>query len=275
MFKRPVDTYIVSKDAIARILRDSASPLNHVARLIPDGSTVLDIGAGNGLLGQVIKELNKSVFIDGIEPNEYAAGIARPYYRSIFVGFSHEYLDLIKLGDYDFIILADVVEHTVNPTEFLAEICACLSDKTKLLVSLPNVAFGGQRLSILNGSFNYVDSGLLEKTHLRFFTIDSAKELFASIPLSCESVTFLSRSFYRVEFSRKVLRASLFQLFRLACTPSARAYQYLFLLHKGATKNPLLISCGVAPMKIIFDACFYRPAFKKTAKFFIELFGRK
>lgn len=275
MFKRPIDTYIVSKDAIARILRDSASPLNHIARLIPDGSTALDIGAGNGLLGQVLKELNKSVLIDGIEPNEYAAEIARPYYRSIFVGFSHEYLELIKLGDYDFIILADVVEHTVNPSEFLTEICAYLSDKTQLLISLPNIAFGGQRLSILNGSFNYVDSGLLEKTHLRFFTIDSAKELFSSIPLSCDSVTCLSRSFYRVEFSRKAIRASLFQLFRLACTPSARAYQYLFLLHKGTTKDPIVISCGAAPIEIIFDACFYRPAFKKTAKFFLELFGKK
>jgi tRNA1(Val) A37 N6-methylase TrmN6 len=76
VFKRPEDTYSISEDAITRILRDDASPLNHIARLIPDGSTVLDVGAGNGLLGQVFKELNKSVFIDGIEPNEYAAGIA-------------------------------------------------------------------------------------------------------------------------------------------------------------------------------------------------------
>jgi hypothetical protein len=274
VFKRPEDTYVVSKDAITRILRDNASPLNHIARLIPDGSTVLDIGAGNGLLGQVFKGLNKSVFIDGIEPNEYAAQIAKLHYRTIFVGFSHEYLDAIKLGNYDYLVLADVVEHTVNPTEFLKEICSSLSSTTKLLVSLPNVAFGGLRLSLLNGSFHYVDSGLLEKTHLRFFTIDSIRELFTSISLPCESVTFLNRSFYRVEFSRKVLKASFFQVVRLAYTPSARAYQYLFVLHKGATNIPQTFSHGLSPLKIVFDAFFYRPAFEKTAKLFIEVFHK-
>jgi 2-polyprenyl-3-methyl-5-hydroxy-6-metoxy-1,4-benzoquinol methylase len=274
MFKRPKDTYLVSKDAIPRILRDNASPLNHIARLIPEGSTVLDIGAGNGLLGQIFQGLKKSVFIDGIEPNEYAAKVAGPYYRSIFVGFSHEYLESIKFGNYDYLVLADVVEHTVDPAEFLEEICACLSAKTKLFVSLPNVAFGGQRLSLFNGSFNYVDSGLLEKTHLRFFTIDTAKALFASIPLSCDSVTFLNRSFYRTEFSRKSLKAPFFQLLRLAFAPSARAYQYLFVLHKGAENSLQVLSYGAAPMKIIFDAFFYRPIFKKTAKFFIEFFRK-
>jgi 2-polyprenyl-3-methyl-5-hydroxy-6-metoxy-1,4-benzoquinol methylase len=190
------------------------------------------------------------------------------------VGFSHEHLELIKLGNYDYLILADVVEHTVNPTDFLTEICSCLSGATKLLVSLPNVAFGGQRLSLLNGSFDYIDSGLLEKTHLRFFTIDSAKELFATIPLSCDSIAFLNRSFYRVEFSRKILNTSLLQLIRLAYTPSARAYQYLFVLHKGATQNTQVLSRGVTPIKIIFDAFFYRPILKKTAKFFIKFFSK-
>lgn len=275
MFKRPENTYAVSSDAIERILGDDASPLNHIARLIPEGASVLDIGAGNGLLAQVIKKNKKLVHIDGIEPNKFAASLARPHYRSILVGFSSEHLAVIHKGNYDYVVLADVVEHTVDPVEFLMEICAHLPTSTKLLVSLPNIAFGGQRLALLNGAFTYVDSGLLEKTHLRFFTIDSAHELFASIPLSCESVTFLYRSFYRAEFSRSVLKASFFQLLKLAFTPSARAYQYLFLLHKDERKNTAYYAFGSSPLKIIFDAFFYRPIFKKTAKFFIELVNKR
>jgi hypothetical protein len=268
VFERPEDTYAVNQDAIQRILRDDASPLNRIARLIPSGATVLDIGAGNGLLGQVFKGLNKTILIDGIEPNKFAAGLGTPYYRSMFVGFSNEYLDVIRAGNYDYLVLADVVEHTINPTEFLAEISDCLSCATHLLVSLPNVAFGGQRLSLLNGSFNYVNSGLLEKTHLRFFTLDSARKLFSSIPLSCESVAFLNRSFYRVEFSRKDLKASFFQMLKLLCSDDARAYQYLFVLHKDLEINPKIYSYGVNPLKILFDAFFYRPLFKKIAIFF-------
>ncbi|HBK42795.1 MAG TPA: hypothetical protein DDZ23_00460 [Polynucleobacter sp.] len=275
LFKRPENTYAVSSDAIERILEDDASPLNHIARLIPEGASVLDIGAGNGLLAQVIKKSNKLVHIDGIEPNEFAASLARPHYRSIFVGFSSEYLDVIHQSRYDYVVLADVVEHTVDPVEFLTEICDHLPTSTKLFVSLPNIAFGGQRLALLNGAFTYVDSGLLEKTHLRFFTIDSAKALFASIPLSCESITFLNRSFYRAEFSRNILKASFFQLLKLAFTPSARAYQYLFILHKDERKNTAQHTFGSSPIKIIFDAFFYRPTFKKTAKFFIDFVKKR
>lgn len=275
MFNRPKNTYEVSYDAIDAILRDEASPLNLIARLIPDGATVLDVGAGNGLLGQVLKGLNKDVLIDGIEPSEYAADIARPFYRCIYVGLADQYLDAIREGNYDYLVLADVVEHTVNPHIFLSEINAYLSPSTKLLISLPNVAFGGQRLSLLNGSFNYINSGLLEKTHLRFFTLESAKKLFSSIPLSCASITFLNRSFYRVEFSGKELKASLLQLFKLAFSPDARAYQYIFQLHKGVEANTSTFSSGVGSASIMIDIILNKFHLRKIAIFCSNIICRK
>lgn len=271
MFKRNELTYVMRNDAIDRILADDASPLNHIARIIPEGVSVIDIGAGNGLLAQVILKLNKKVDIDGIEPNEFAASLARPHYRSIFVGISSEHLNAIHQGHYDYVVLADVVEHTVDPQEFLDEICAHLPTSTKILVSLPNIAFGGQRLALLNGAFTYVDSGLIEKTHLRFFTIDSAQALFESISLSCEKIIFLNRSFYRAEFTREILKASFFELIKIAFTPSARAYQYLFVLHKDHRKKTVKQEFGSSSTKILFDAIFYRTSFKKAAIFFINL----
>jgi 2-polyprenyl-3-methyl-5-hydroxy-6-metoxy-1,4-benzoquinol methylase len=270
MFKRPEDTYKVSRDALDRICHDSASPLNHIAEMIPAGSAVLDIGAGNGLLGQMFMMLNKTICIDAIEPNKYAAEIAKPFYRATYVGFSSEFLELIKKGNYDYIVLADVVEHTIDPKEFLDEICSCLNSSTTLIVSLPNIAFGGQRLSLLNGYFNYVDSGLLEKTHLRFFTIETAKKLFNSTLLSISTVIYLNRSFYRTEFSRKFLKASFLQLVKLINKPDARAYQYIFVLRKEPVHLYRILSSGDSRIKTLFDIFFYRPLFINIAKYLLS-----
>ena len=59
--------------------------------------------------------------------------------------------------DYDFIILADVLEHLVNPFEFIHELSKNISAKTKIIISVPNIAFGAVRIALLNGNFDYVD----------------------------------------------------------------------------------------------------------------------
>jgi len=271
MFNRNQYTYQIAEDAVERILKDAASPIKQIGDFIPDEAKILDIGAGNGVLGRVLSALKKRVVIDGIEPNEFAAEIASPYYREIYRGYASEYLHQIKAGEYDYIILADVVEHTEDPSRFLKEIVNCVGSNTKIIVSLPNVAFGGLRLNLLNGLFNYVDSGLLEKTHLRFFTLASAKSLFSSICLACHSIVFLERSFYRVEFSRKSLRASFFQIIRLTFIREARTYQYLFLLSKTLGGSTVECYYGSGPLTIIIDSIFYRPCFKKAALFIIKL----
>jgi len=266
VFNRPEISYSISNETVEQVLKDIASPINHIARIIPNGASVLDIGAGNGLLSMVIKKLNKSVTIDGIEPNSYAASIAKVHYRRFFEGYTYQYLESIKSGNYDYVVMADVVEHTVDPYEFLLEVQSNISESTILMVSLPNIAFGGQRLALMNGHFNYVDSGLLEKTHLRFFTIESAKELFASVPLFPDNIIYLNRSFYRTEYSRKFLKGSLFQILKFSFIPNARAYQYLFILRKSDVKNVDVLMYGANSINILFDILFCRRIFKRFAK---------
>ena len=84
MFKRPDTTYKVSRRIVERIVRDEANPLHRIACIIENDSTVLDVGAGNGLLGLVLAKLHKNVMIDAIEPNK--AGVKEievPPYRRI------------------------------------------------------------------------------------------------------------------------------------------------------------------------------------------------
>lgn len=268
MFERPEYNYEISEDTINGISADNSHPLRKICELLPEGATVLDIGAGSGVLGRLIKKLNKNIKLDGIEPNLFAANLAKPYYRDISVGYAQDYFRKIKANTYDYVILADVIEHTADPKLFLIEILENLSSSTKIIVSIPNIAFGGLRLSLLNGNFEYADSGLLERSHLRFFTLSSAKNLFLSLKLWPEKIFSLERSFYRTEFTRQMLKASLFQVIRLANDPKSRAYQYLFLLSRENKVPTSYKSCGANPKIIFFDYIFNRPSIKKIYRLF-------
>lgn len=266
MFKRPEQNYAIEDAVIDGILRDEAQPLCQIAKLLPDGVSVLDIGAGSGILGRVLKRAGKHVTIDGIEPNAFAADLAKPFYRVINLGYAQDHFESIRATVYDYVVLADVIEHIPDPAAFLTDLLGNLPETTKLLISIPNIAFGGVRLSLLNGNFDYVDSGLLERTHLRFFTLATAKKLFDSLHLSAERILSLERSFYRVEFARTNLKASPLQIWSLANKSDARAYQYLFVLARNKNQKMAMEHRGTSRFKILFDALVAWPSVIRAAR---------
>ncbi len=265
MFSRQEQTYVIGDEAIDKILSDSAQPLGQIVKILTDSATVLDIGAGNGMLGRALQRAGKQVTIDGIEPNEFAAKLARPFYRTVYQGYAQDHSRIIQATPYDYVVLADVIEHIPDPAVFLADILQNLRKTTKLIVSIPNIAFGGARLSLLNGAFDYVDSGLLERTHLRFFTLASAQALFQHLHLYPERLLSLERSFYRMEFSRKSLSASPFTILSLANQPDARAYQYLFVLAQKPS-SAIMEHYGATALNILIDAVVARPPMKKLVR---------
>jgi 2-polyprenyl-3-methyl-5-hydroxy-6-metoxy-1,4-benzoquinol methylase len=266
LFTRPNQSYEVADTVIHGISRDQASPLFQIAKLLPEGATVLDIGAGSGVLGRVLAHMGNHVTIDGIEPNEFAVELARPFYRSIYAGYAQTYFQAIAAIQYDYVILADVLEHIADPSNFLEELLAHIPSSTKLIISIPNIAFGGVRLALMNGHFDYVDSGLLERPHLRFFTLVSARFFFDALKLYPECILSLNRSFYRVEFPRKQLAASPFTIFSLANDPTARAYQYLFTLTKEPTTTQMLGYVGTSFIRILFDALVAWPVVRRIVQ---------
>ena len=264
MFNRKDQTYVIGDETIEKILSDSAQPLSQIARILPDAVTVLDIGAGNGMLGRVLQRAGKRVTIDAIEPSEFAAKLAEPFYRKVYQGYAQDYFDVLQATKYDYIILADVIEHISDPAVFLSDILNHLGESTRIIISIPNIAFGGVRLALLNGTFDYVDSGLLERTHLRFFTLASALRMFSHLQLYPERILSLERSFYRMEFSRKYLAASPMTILSLARNSDARAYQYLYVL----TRKPIVAVVehhGASVLNILIDAVLVWPFSKRFA----------
>jgi len=266
MFNRPEQSYIVTDTVIDGILQDQANSLCQIAKQLPEGVTVLDIGAGSGILGRLLRRIGKHVVIDAIEPNEFAVDHARPFYRTIYQGYAQAHFQAIQAIKYDYIILADVIEHIPDPSNFLAELLAHIPESTKLIISIPNIAFGGVRLALMNGYFDYVDSGLLERTHLRFFTFASVQRLFKNLNLYSERILSLDRSFYRVEFDRRQLSAPLFTAWTLAHDREALAYQYLFFLTKKQCSAKPPEHIGTSAMRIMIDAIVFRPSVRKIVR---------
>lgn len=236
LFNRNDTSYAIAPDAVERILEDPANPLHRLTKTIESGSTVLDIGAGNGLLAQVLAASGKQVTIDGLEPTRAAADLAKPHYRNFYVGFVQDFLDEVTQGSYDYLVLADVIEHTPDPEQFLRDLSAAGGDRARLLISTPNIAFGASRLGLLDGRFDYVDSGLLERTHLRFFTRSTLMTCFDRASLSVEQEIFHRKHLLSSEIEVKRTLRNLAELLLLRRDDSALTYQFFYVLSRsGAT----------------------------------------
>lgn len=142
---------------------------------IPKGKRVLDIGCGTGLLGKKLREEKGSIFLGGIEKDPGMAELAKQSYdRVITLDLDRDGELPFERGFFDVIVCADVIEHLSNPLRVLKNLSPYLSKEGFFLFSVPNVAFASVRLSLLMGRFDYnPDGGIMDETHLRFFTRES------------------------------------------------------------------------------------------------------
>lgn len=140
-----------------------------VQRLLGPGAgrTALDIGCGGGFVAAALGDLGWTV--DGVESDPVLAAQARSHCREVFEIDANDILDHVH-GEYDVLILGDVLEHVVDPAALLRQSRTLLRQGGFIAVSVPNVAHAFVRLSLMAGRFDYQDRGILDRTHLRFFT---------------------------------------------------------------------------------------------------------
>lgn len=150
-----------------------------ILHLVEEGSAVLDIGCSSGNFGAaLIKE--KACVVDGIELNSSDAKAARKKLRNVYV-LNIETDSLAELSEtYDYIYFGDVIEHLVDPVATLKRLEPLFKNKkkAKILFSLPNMSHISVRLMLLNGSFEYGKTGLLDNTHLHFYTLHELERVF-------------------------------------------------------------------------------------------------
>ncbi len=137
---------------------------------------VLDVGCGSGYLGRAIKT-NASCEIVGLELNEQLAQKAALYLDKVFCENVETFTLPYPQGYFDCIIMADVLEHLVDPWNVLVEYVQYLADDGIIILSLPNVRHYRVVGRLILGRWDYEKSGILDSTHLRFFTRKSILDM--------------------------------------------------------------------------------------------------
>lgn len=138
---------------------------------------VLDVGCGCGATGQYLKNLMQVREVVGIEMNPEMAQQAQPILDQVIIGDVQQIELPFDKQYFDCIICADVLEHLYDPWSVLIKLKNHLSDAGYLLLSVPNVQHWMMIARLLSGRWDYRDEGILDCTHIRFFTQKSLRGL--------------------------------------------------------------------------------------------------
>ena len=138
------------------------------------GRRLLDVGAADGLLSRHLTE--RGWRVTGLEADPDAAQAGAGHCERMIVADLNQETPEVG-GPFDAIVYGDVLEHLADPGRVLATLDGSLAPDGVAVVSVPNVAHLWIRLSLLAGRFDYADRGILDRTHLRFFTRRSLRAL--------------------------------------------------------------------------------------------------
>jgi len=209
---------------------------------------ILDVGCSEGYLGGYLKNLGHTVL--GVEMNSQAAHKAGLVLDSVYNGSISDYFSHHKDEKFDAILFGDVLEHIADPNEVL-EICHHhLNEEGFIIASLPNIAHAAIRAMLLEGRWEYADLGILDRTHLRFFTKASAHELFVEADYDIERV---GQVHLPIEMVNQLCNLQLNQKYidmvnnLVSAEPDAMVFQNIFLAEPKRDSQVRIVA--YAPIK--------------------------
>jgi len=180
---------VASVDGTSSSIGYYSNVRSEILELIPTAARrLLDVGCGFGAMGAEAKRRGV-VSVYGIEINEHAAQQARKVLDDVVVG-NVEHLEIPWAG-FDCIVCADVLEHLANPWQALRRLRDHLAPSGMVIASVPNVAQHHVVRQLVAGRFDYVNSGILDRTHLRFFTKSTIEKMFSDCGYGVASVNEL------------------------------------------------------------------------------------
>lgn len=199
--------------------------------LVGEGKDVLDVGCWKGDLGRALA--TNGCRVSGVDFDEAAAAVAREAYDHVVVAD----LNTTPLSacfppaSFDVIVFADVLEHVLEPARVLADAATLLREGGYVVLSIPNVTHGSVRLALLQGRWDYTEAGLLDRTHVRFFSrrglVDLVSEAgYVMDELRSTVVDVLSRE---VVYDHDALPPAIIEWVR--DQPDAMTFQFMVRAH--------------------------------------------
>ncbi len=244
------------------------SSLSVLASHIPPAAKILDLGCGSGAIGRHLQALRQStpqqqggVFIDGLTISADEAKLASAHYRRVEVAdLDNVHLpSLFEAASYDIIICADVLEHIRQADRVLNECKQLLAPGGRVLLSIPNIAYSGLIAELMAGEFLYRPEGLLDETHIHFYTRQSLQRFLAEQGWASEHLETIERALPESEFRSAFDALPPPVANHLLALPDALTYQFIAIIrplssseHAAAPVTPAV--AAPLPARAYFSA---------------------
>jgi 2-polyprenyl-3-methyl-5-hydroxy-6-metoxy-1,4-benzoquinol methylase len=158
----------VALELVSKVLKDKG-----------DVKNILDVGCGFGLLSKELKKTYPKLDLYGIEHAKEASQSSKKILKLLQCNIEDMALIKRKLKSqkFDIIIFSDVLEHLYDPVGVIKSYKSLLKQDGTIVLSVPNIANIFSRIALLFGYFNYSETGVMDKTHIRFFNRKNLKQL--------------------------------------------------------------------------------------------------
>jgi 2-polyprenyl-3-methyl-5-hydroxy-6-metoxy-1,4-benzoquinol methylase len=189
--------------------------------------SVLEVGCATGYFTKAM--VDRGCTVVGIELDPAAAEVAEKWAQRVVVGDIDrgEVWDELDDESFDVVLCGDVLEHLRDPLEALRSAVRKLKPDGVVVTSLPNVAHGDVRLLLLRGSFRYRDLGLLDRTHIRFFTLETVRELLRDAGLLVVDTKRVVVPLFGSELEIKRETVAQAAIDEILADPEAESYQFV------------------------------------------------
>jgi 2-polyprenyl-3-methyl-5-hydroxy-6-metoxy-1,4-benzoquinol methylase len=202
--------------------------LTELLDFIPDHEQrVLDLGCGDGANARLLTARGKTVH--GVTISEAEAAIANQHLERVHVADLEKWVWDYPDNSFDALVFCHVLEHLIEPTNTLRRYIPLVRPGGHIYIALPNPLFWKQRWQFTRGRFDYAETGLMDRTHLRFFSFRSAQEMIRSAGLKLTVRKALGN--VPIPLVRKLIPGLCGRIDRFAtrCFPGLFGYHMLFV----------------------------------------------
>ncbi len=217
-------------------INDKNESRSIIYSLIQPDKIVLDIGCACGDLGIALNN-NKNCSLYGLEYVQESVKIAKSSGNYVEV---HQcdlnYLNINKFEHYknkfDYIVLGDILEHLYDPEDILNKLKEFLKEDGSMIISVPNISHASIKISLLLNQFEYCEYGTLDKTHIRFFTLESFLNMLKSLNLHIQNVDYTVQGIKGSLSNLKYKKIPAIFLWYIINNQESFCFQYIFQVSK-------------------------------------------